>query len=323
MDRFQQISARLARADGYFRDGDDQAASAFYSAALRLASQAGPLPPPLMQACQAAQQRLGELAARYERFLAERLEQAEARPEPGTRFADAVDMLFGRKQPVAQEPKILFYPGMPAREVYPREGFDWVPALEAETAAIREEALTLSGSGRAFAPYVTASEDRPQDAHRLVDDDSWTAFYLWRDGRPVPEAAERCPRTVEAMERVPLCRVKGKSPNVLFSRLAPGVHIPPHTGLVNTRLICHLPLVVPPGCGFRVGNRSLAWREGETLIFDDTIDHEAWNRGREERIILLFEVWQPALEAAERDQVAALLSAVDAYARRGRPPSAP
>ena len=104
-----------------------------------------------------------------------------------------------------------------------------------------------------------------------------------------------------------------RSPVVLFSLLKPGTHIPPHNGLVNTRLICHLPLVVPAGCRFRVGNETREWVEGQAWAFDDSIDHEAWNDSDRTRVILLFDVWRPELTAIERELVTELFAAIDAY----------
>jgi aspartyl/asparaginyl beta-hydroxylase (cupin superfamily) len=106
---------------------------------------------------------------------------------------------------------------------------------------------------------------------------------------------------------------------VLFSLLRPGAHIPPHCGLVNTRLICHLPLIVPTGCRFRVGNEVREWRKGVTWAFDDTIEHEAWNDSKETRVILLFEIWRPELTAQEREWVTQLFVGIDRY--NGAPPA--
>jgi aspartyl/asparaginyl beta-hydroxylase (cupin superfamily) len=146
----------------------------------------------------------------------------------------------------------------------------------------------------------------------LVDNPTWSAFYLWKNGAPVAENIALCPRTAEVGARLPLAKLPSRSPSVLFSLLQPGAHIPPHCGLVNTRLIGHLPLIVPPGCSFRVGYEIRDWREGEAWVFDDTIEHEAWNHSSRTRVILLFEVWRPELAQAEREAVQSLFSALDA-----------
>jgi aspartate beta-hydroxylase len=100
---------------------------------------------------------------------------------------------------------------------------------------------------------------------------------------------------------------------VLYSLLAPHTRIPPHTSSTNARLIVHLPLIVPGGCRFRVGNETREWEEGKAWVFDDTIDHEAWNDSGHLRVILMIDVWNPYLTAAEREMVSVLLNEVRNY----------
>jgi aspartyl/asparaginyl beta-hydroxylase (cupin superfamily) len=92
----------------------------------------------------------------------------------------------------------------------------------------------------------------------------------------------------------------------MFSLLRPGARITPHTGTHNTRLTCHLPLIVPPDCGFRVGNETREWEEGKLLIFDDAIEHEAWNSSDRDRLILIFDIWRPELSEQEKREIGAL-----------------
>lgn len=112
---------------------------------------------------------------------------------------------------------------------------------------------------------------------------------------------ELCPETAAALARVPQNHIPGKAPTAFFSILRPGAHIPPHTGVTNTRAIIHLPLLVPEDCAFRVGGETRPWREGEAFAFDDTIEHEAWNRSASPRIVLIFDVWNPHLTTDEQD----------------------
>jgi aspartyl/asparaginyl beta-hydroxylase (cupin superfamily) len=100
----------------------------------------------------------------------------------------------------------------------------------------------------------------------------------------------------------------------MFSQLRPHTRIPPHTGVANTRLVMHLPLILPPACGFRVGSETRDWKIGEAWVFDDTIEHEAWNDSDEIRIILIFDIWNPLLSATERDLVRAMTVGIGQYA---------
>jgi aspartyl/asparaginyl beta-hydroxylase (cupin superfamily) len=99
----------------------------------------------------------------------------------------------------------------------------------------------------------------------------------------------------------------------MFSVLAPHTHIPPHHGETNARVVVHLPLIVPAGCRYRVGYEERDWKVGEALIFDDSIEHEARNDSDEIRVVLIFDVWNPLLEPAERNMVKAMSAAEREY----------
>ena len=87
--------------------------------------------------------------------------------------------------------------------------------------------------------------------------------------------------------------------------------------MLNTRLICHLPIIVPENCGaLRVGNQTRTWQEGKALIFDDSVEHEAWNNSNEERVVLLFDIWRPELTEDERRLITDMLVAVEEYSEQ-------
>jgi hypothetical protein len=304
------VRIHLARGDAYRQAGDTRAATSFYRSALAAAEEAGPLPPGLVAELRRAADLVREAGAEYEAWLHKRLSGHAA----GPRFEEALAILSGRKQVYLQQPSAFYFPGLPQIQFYERDRFDWARGLEAATAPIRAELEALIEEGASFQPYVEAEQDRPaQDFHGMLGDPSWGAFYLWKDGAPVEENAARCPRTVEALGRVPMSRIGTRTPSVLFSLLRPGARIPPHHGMLNSRLICHLPLIVPPGCWLRVGNETRQWEEGKLLIFDDSIEHEASNPTGRARVVLLFDVWRPELDAAERRAVSAVFEAIDGF----------
>jgi aspartyl/asparaginyl beta-hydroxylase (cupin superfamily) len=222
--------------------------------------------------------------------------------------------MLGRRQVYHQQPQVFYFPELPQIQFYDRNGFAWASGLERETAAIRDELRAVLSGAERFVPYMQADPDRPVfNTNGLLNDPAWSACYLMRNGEEVAETAALCPATMAALRRLPLCRIKGRTPTALFSLLRPGAHIPPHHGFLNTRLICHLPLIVPPGCALRVGNETRAWREGELVVFDDTIEHEAWNKSAEVRVVLLFDIWRPELTDIERSLVAAMLESIDGF----------
>jgi aspartyl/asparaginyl beta-hydroxylase (cupin superfamily) len=299
--------------------GDERGAVAFYKAALRAArAVGGPLPMALKPAIELAQQGIalaeGKFRDHQERYLTEAGFGEGSRPP---RFQQALDILNGKVQPrmELQRPTSFYFPGLPQRRYFEASEFPWAAAIEAAAPSIRAEILADLGAGRDdFSPYMVQKADRPRsNFHGLVDNPQWSTLDLWDKGQPVPGLSARFPRTMTAVEATDLPRISVRAPNVLFSRLSAGARIPPHHGMLNTRLVCHLPLVVPPGCGFRVGGETREWHEGKLLIFDDTIEHEAWNEGSSDRIILIFDAWRPELDARERQAVAALFEAVDHY----------
>lgn len=305
----RSLPALIAKADRLAALGDGRAASSFYRAVIDSAPPVREMPADLRDEVLRAEAMCKRYAAQFESYLRSRL------PLDGqARFGESLDILTGKRKIYFQEPRLYFFPGLPQIQFYPRDAFPWLARLEAATEAIRAELLQVLVEDGAFQPYVERNSRLPHtDAQGLLDNPAWSAFYLTRHGELVQENAARCPKTMEALTEAPLAWVKGRSPSVLFSLLQPGAYIPPHTGEVNTRLICHLPLVVPENCSLRVGNDVRTVEEGKAWVFDDTIEHEAWNRSNHTRVILLFEVWRPELTAEERALVSAMFEAIDGY----------
>jgi aspartyl/asparaginyl beta-hydroxylase (cupin superfamily) len=163
-------------------------------------------------------------------------------------------------------------------------------------------------------PYISYGDGLPLDQWAELNRSlSWSAFHLLLDGAPVEANCRRCPATMAALALADQPRVQGRSPAAMFSILRPRTRIPPHTGVANTRLVVHLPLIVPEGCGFRVGGETRPWRVGEAWVFDDTIEHEAWNDSDQPRAILICDVWNPRLSPGERELVARVAAAMDRF----------
>ena len=214
-----------------------------------------------------------------------------------------------------QEPMEYYYPGLPPIWFHDRRLFPWLEALESRTAAIREDLLRIQREDNGgFAPYIRYEPHLPLDQWReLNHSPKWTAYHFFEKGVPIAARLQRAPAVREALELLPQPGVQARSPTALFSALRPGARIPPHTGVANFRLLLHLPLVVPPACGFRVGGETREWRVGEAWVFDDTIEHEAWNGSEELRTILIADIWSPYLSPQERTAIAAVIAATDAY----------
>lgn len=128
----------------------------------------------------------------------------------------------------------------------------------------------------------------------LIYNHGWEAFGLLAFGTRFEDNLRLCPRLAAILERIPGLTTAG------FSVLAPGTVISPHVGYTSTVLRCHLGIVVPGDCGIRVGGETRSWREGECLVFDDTVEHEAWNLSDRARVVLLLDVVKPG-ETFDRD----------------------
>lgn len=312
-DEPTNLYAILMRGDLLAAAGDDRAAMAWYQAALTHAPRLGTLPPDLMAALRKAEATVARTSATFESHMQQALAEADVAAPPTRRFAEALDLLAGRVEIQLQRPTTFYYPQLPQRPFFEREEFPWIAGLEAATTAIRSELEVVLADEAALTPYVAGDPDRPVKRHALLGDPRWSAFHLYRNGAPTDAARALCPATLAALGAAPLPAIEGRAPMALFSVLRPGTHIPPHNGMLNTRLLCHLPLIVPRGCRLRVGNETRTVEAGRAIIFDDTIEHEAWNDSADTRIVLIFEIWRPELDAAERKALTALFGAIGAY----------
>ena len=217
-------------------------------------------------------------------------------------------------RPYHSEPTHFHYPGLREREYHDRGLFPWLAALEAATPAIAEDFQRVMAAERAeLVPYIQYPDDVPlRQWAALNRNKAWTAIHLVQNGVTIEANARHCPAVMGLLGTLDQPTIPRRGPNAMFSLLAPGAQIPPHTGVANTRLVCHLPLIVPPGCWFRVGDDRRAWEVGKAWVFDDTIEHEAANPSDALRVLLIVDTWHPDLSLAEREAVAAVMAATDA-----------
>lgn len=303
------FSALLARAMLLEKLDDPMAGEAFSNAIAMLPANEK-IPPALAAAIDHAKARASEHSQGIERRLLASI-PADLDDKHKARLARFASNVSKRTRHYHQEPTDFHYPGLPEIEFHDRESFPELAELEAATETIRSEFQALIAAEAAqMVPYIQYPERVPlRQWKELNNNRDWTAIHLLQNGKRVEANARHCTATMEAIAKLPQPKVPGASPNAMFSMLAPHTRIPPHTGVANTRLVCHLPLIVPPGCGFRCGATSCEWQVGKTFVFDDTIEHEAWNDSGELRVVLIVDLWPPALDAVEREAVAKLISA--------------
>ena len=211
----------------------------------------------------------------------------------------------------AQQPAYLYFPGLTPTPFYETGQFPLLRFLEKASAEIRAELEAVIASPEGISPYVQI--DGAPDVGQWSDLNhslQWSAYHLYKNGRKVEAHCERCPITVAEVDKLPLVAIEDHSPEVFFSILKPGTHIPPHYGLANYKVAVHLPLIVPEDCAIRVGHKTETWTPGQCLVFDDSFRHEAWNESDKARAVLIFEFWNPQLNAAEIYGVSKLVEAL-------------
>ncbi|MDX3899081.1 MAG: aspartyl/asparaginyl beta-hydroxylase domain-containing protein [Sphingobium sp.] len=300
----RHFMAQLRMAELLQRLGENPAAADHWRRALALSIHIDPMPAPLAATLAEARAFVDAQMADFTGFIDSGLAPAIAAADTtdARRFRACIDHEFGRRQIYRNECSGLYYPFLPADEFFDRRHFPWMAELERKAPAIRAEFEALVRQpGVPIRPYVAQEPGTPENKWTALDGSlDWGACFLWEYGVRNEPVCALCPETVAALDALPRADIPGRAPSAFFSLLRPRSHIPAHTGVTNTRAIIHLPLIVPPGCRFRVGGETRAWEEGQAFAFDDTIDHEAWNDSDSLRVVLIFDVWNPHLSLAEQ-----------------------
>ena len=299
--------------------GDAMGAMAYYQRLLAAIDPAAPMGPGFATGVAHARQVVGAASAALEVVLETALGgRLDAEPPQATeRFRHAIEIGLGRRRIFHPQPLVLAYPYLPPVQFFDRALFPWFAALEAATPVIRAELQAMLAEGGGFAPYVAYPVGVPVNQWAALNhSDAWAAQFITQHGVPQPGVRARCPQTAALLDTLPLFDCPGRGPVAFFSLLKPRTHIPPHTGATNIRTIVHLPLIVPELCGFRVGNDSRPWIEGEAFAFDDTIEHEAMNNSDALRAVLIIDVWNPYLSPVERDLLRDYVAVLDAQVHK-------
>jgi aspartate beta-hydroxylase len=211
-----------------------------------------------------------------------------------------------------QRPTFLYFPDLPFATYFDRALFPWYEVLENATDAVREEMNAVRAQPQTLEPFLG---DHPPEAMKTylggVDDPVWNAYFFYRHGERFDDHHQRCPRTSAALDALPtLVRIREHAPEACYSILTPGTHILKHRGVTNTRLVTHLPLIIPPNCAINVGGEEKVWQIGECFSFDDSIEHEAWNRSGQTRVVMLLDVWNPYLTPPECEAITSLIEGI-------------
>jgi aspartyl/asparaginyl beta-hydroxylase (cupin superfamily) len=312
----RDLVAWMRKAELHQRRGENGEAFEAWNGALALAQPLRPWSGPMAESLGRGEAFVAEGVRTMRSVIDERLAPMAAQLDDAeTRRSKAfVDSALGQRRIYVNECHGLCYPFLPADEFFDDGHFPWFAELSRATDAIRAELVELiKNPGEALRPYVRMESGIGENKWSGLDNSlDWGAIFLWEYGEANRPVLERCPETAKVLESLPVSHIPGRAPSAFFSMLKPHRRIPPHTGVTNTRAIIHLPLIVPQGCGFRVGGEVRPWVVGKPFAFDDTIEHEAWNDSDELRSVLIFDVWNPHLTERERDIIARYYEAADA-----------
>jgi len=230
------------------------------------------------------------------------------------RVEAAIRIYVGELQPVypdpRQQPTFFYVPGLPPAPYFDRRLFAWISSYESMSAKILSELEALLPTDRGRERVFHSDE---LESANLRGDDaapSWTGYYFYRHGERREENCLACPLTAAALDALTLIRIREHGPEVLYSIFTPGTHLLPHRGVTNARAVSHLPLIVPADCAIKVGGEEHVWRCGRVVVFDDTYEHEAWNRSKELRVVLIADIWNPHLSEVEQAAIAEVIAAI-------------
>jgi beta-hydroxylase len=175
---------------------------------------------------------------------------------------------------------------VPEAPFVPKELFPFLQEFEDRADEIAAEAREVVK----LREHIPNIQDISPDQANIATASNWKTFFLYGFGTPLERNCVQAPVTAEILSRVPGIQT------AFYSILAPGYHIPAHTGITKAVLRVHLGLIIPKErekCRIRVGDQIRAWEEGKAFVLDDTYEHEVWNDTDEERVILLFDFDRP------------------------------
>ena len=217
-----------------------------------------------------------------------------------------------------QRPLFLYIPGLRDQPYWSAQEFEWVKlALELRPQII-EEAKAVLERRESVVPFLQAGPGESLDGYISSSSEQqarWDAHFFYRHGERFDQHLADSPATAKLLAAINSVQINAHAPEICFSILAPNTTILPHTGVTNARLVAHLPLILPGECALRVAGETREWREDEVLIFDDTFEHEAWNRSDDVRVILLMDTWHPDLSAVEKVAIKQLVEEIGIFNR--------
>jgi beta-hydroxylase len=173
---------------------------------------------------------------------------------------------------------------VPTTPYTPVSNFPELNKLQEHWQEIRDEALHLREQ-----EIIRAAQNNDDAGFNSFFKTGWKRFYLkWYDASH-PSAEQHCPRTVAILRGIPSIKA------AMFAELPVGGHLHKHRDPYGGSLRYHLGLVTPnsDSCWIDVDGGRYSWRDGQSVMFDETYIHEARNDADSDRIILFCDIERP------------------------------
>ncbi|GDX84811.1 hypothetical protein LBMAG43_08530 [Methylococcaceae bacterium] len=194
-----------------------------------------------------------------------------------------------------QKPNVLpIFPGLNYQAVHDKANYPWAAQLENAFTTIRDEILNIPAEC-GFLGYEGG----------LAAENMWSVIPMYYMGTPIHDFQQYCPKTVEIVKNLPNQCFDYPWGDCLFSRQAGGSHLIAHCSVDSFRLRAHLGIDIPEDCEMRVKDHFLQWKDGEVCIFEDSFEHEVWNRSDKPRTVLIIDFWHPDLTEIEKEALTA------------------
>ncbi len=185
--------------------------------------------------------------------------------------------------PPLQKPWFPRWPLLTSKPLHDPADFAWAQGLREAWRDIRDELLVVAGN------FERAAYD--SDIHGKP----WNTYYFHLRSKAFAAHLKACPKTAAALLKLPTNHF-----HVCFSAIQPGGSLSPHTGPTNTSLTLHLGLAGCDDARLFVADQSVAYRDGEVLVFDDSYVHWVRHGGSDTRYTLMVTLWHPEINFAER-----------------------
>jgi len=220
-----------------------------------------------------------------------------------------------------QKPTGFLFPGLAAKPFFERSEFAFLDEIEKSAGDILDEARKLPGEVDLSMNYKSSDAGAGMPRWQpLTDNLAFSGLYLYRRSFKQREATFHCPQTMTAVEALPLAQLNGLAPDVYLSKLNQHSRTSARYGVSNFKLKVLLPLLAPRGCAIKVGDVTRQLHQGECLIFDESFEHERWNRSQETCLALEFEIWHAGVTQAEREFLSAAQGGIENFNIRFRNP---